>query len=209
MRKHHNLIVLQPVLLNNEWYLFSLVELYQEGLQKDCLEFLFFISEKEDMKLLLLLSTSQLHANIVWHIISRRPEICFGSVFMLKCGPNLTFWLERDLWKAAGGLACALLGTVAGQAPVPLKNTRPVRTHVPVYTEKCQERRGQAFKTFPERSWNTDWKKMILKNMKGECPQRCPAASCALLMSFIFWKHACFSSWHGLSVVWSCIEVPN
>lgn len=97
MRKHHNLIVLQPVLLNNEWYLFSLVELYQEGLQKDCLEFLFFISEKEDMKLLLLLSTSQLHANIVWHIISRRPEICFGSVFMLKCGPNLTFWLERDL----------------------------------------------------------------------------------------------------------------
>lgn len=50
MRKHHDLIVLQLILLNNEWYLFSLVEFYQEGLQKDHLEFLVFVSEKEDVK---------------------------------------------------------------------------------------------------------------------------------------------------------------
>lgn len=68
-----------------------------------------------------------------------------GSVLVLEWTKPHTLTWKESLKEDAGGLACALLGTVAGH--VPLKNA-----HVPVYTEKCQERRGQAFKTFQERS---------------------------------------------------------
>lgn len=69
-----------------------------------------------------------------------------------------------------------------------------------VYIEKCQWRRGTTFEASKRETKNTDEMKIILKNLKKKCPQYCPAAPCTLLMTFICWEHAYFSSLRVLGV---------